>query len=225
MKTVIFLIVLWLLPFKLSAQLEPGTFLIGGGLSAYSNQDEYSGDLFYSDYEIDELSFSFYPEVGYFVIENLALGLNAKLTVSGLTYGTSTQNFPESNANSFEYLMGPYIRYYYPIKPFALYAELNYQFGEMTQTLESTFIDTSGQSNQVENEDNSELSMFSPAIGIIYFINNSIGLSAALRYENGTRKFISEPTVMQGEYSYERKFSGFIFLVGLQIHLNFSEPN
>lgn len=36
-------------------QLDQGSFLLGGGLSAYSNHDEYSGDFFGNKYEIDVL--------------------------------------------------------------------------------------------------------------------------------------------------------------------------
>lgn len=138
-------------------QLDQGSFLLGGGLSAYSNHDEYSGDFFGNKYEIDQLAFSFYPEVGYFIIENLVLGLNAKLTVEGST-SDNNSDYPEQNSNSFEYLLGPYIRYYYPLKPFALFAELNYQLGNRNENYDQSSIDTTGEYYTVVNESSFDVS-------------------------------------------------------------------
>lgn len=45
-------------------QLDQGSFLLGGGLSAYSNHDEYSGDFFGNKYEIDQLAFHFIQRLG-----------------------------------------------------------------------------------------------------------------------------------------------------------------
>jgi hypothetical protein len=225
MKTTFLVIFICIFTFPLFAQLEKGTFLFGGGLSANSTHDEYSGDFFGNKYEVDELSFSFYPEIGYFVIENLVLGLNSKIGVSGLTYNSNEPSNPETNSNSFEYLFGPYIRYYYPLHPFALFGELNYQLGKRSQSSENYIPDTTGQWNLVENENKMDVSLFSPAIGVEYFINKSIGLSAALRYENGKREYNQEDVAFQEEYNYEQKNYGFVFLIALQIHLNFSETN
>jgi hypothetical protein len=211
MKTTFLLIFLFITPFQSFAQLEQGTFLFGGGLSAYSNHDKYSGDFFSYNSEVDELGFSFYPEVGYFVIENLVLGINAKIGVSGSTYNSNDPNHPETKSNSFEYLIGPYIRYYYPIHPFALFGELNYQIGKRSQTSENYIPDTTGQWYLVETENKMDVSIFSPAIGVEYFIANSIGLSAALRYENGNREYSMEDVAFQEEYNYEQKHSGFVF--------------
>jgi len=225
MKSILLLIIIVIIPFQTFGQLEQGTFLLGGGLSASSTHDEYSGDFYGDKYEIDKLSFSFYPEIGYFVIDNLALGLIAKIETVGFTYQNNSSFDPETNSDSFEYLLGPYIRYYYPIKPFAIFAELNYQFGNKRQTIERYLPDNSGQYNLFEIDSEQNVSLFSSAIGVEYFINKSIGLSAAVRYENGKREYSSEDAAFQEEYYYEQKNYGFVFLVGLQIHLNFNGTN
>jgi len=209
---------------QMFGQLDQGSFLLGGGLSAYSNHDEYSGNFFGNKYEIDQLAFSFYPEVGYFIIENLVLGLNAKLTVEGST-SDNNSDYPEQNSNSFEYLLGPYIRYYYPLKPFALFAELNYQLGNRNENYDQSSIDTTGEYYTVVNESSFDVSLFSPGIGVEYFINNSVGISGILRYENGKQGYNSENNLFNEEYNYEQKNSGFVFMIALQIHLNFSESN
>lgn len=170
------------------------------------------------------MAFSFYPEVGYFIIENLVLGLNAKLTVEGSTFDNNS-DYPEQNSNSFEYLLGPYIRYYYPLKPFALFAELNYQLGNRNENYDQSSIDTTGEYYTVVNESSFDVSLFSPGIGVEYFINNSVGISGILRYENGKQGYNSENNLFNEEYNYEQKNSGFVFMIALQIHLNFSESN
>jgi hypothetical protein len=223
MKTTFLVILICILPFQLFAQLEKGTFLFGGGLSANSTHYEYSGDFFGNKYEVDELSFSFYPEIGYFVIENLVLGLNAKLAVYGSTFDNNSESTPETNSNSFEYSLGPFIRYYYPLKPFALFAELNYQFGHRNEDYDQYSIDTTGEYYTVVNENNLDVSLFSPAIGLEYFFNRSVGLSAIVRYENGKREYDSENNAFNEQYTYEQKNYGFIFVIAFQIHINFSD--
>jgi len=115
MKTIILLIVFCICPSHLFAQLESGTFLLGGGLSANSSNYKYSGDL---SSDSDELGLSFYPEVGYFIIDNFTVGLNAKIGINMLSYDWPPIN-GNIEANTFEYSLGPCIRYYTPIEPFA----------------------------------------------------------------------------------------------------------
>lgn len=55
MKNTFLLILLYMLNVQMFGQLDQGSFLLGGGLSAYSNHDEYSGDFFGNKYEIDVL--------------------------------------------------------------------------------------------------------------------------------------------------------------------------
>lgn len=111
------------------------------------------------------------------------------------------------------------------MKPFALFAELNYQLGNRNENYDQSSIDTTGEYYTVVNESSFDVSLFSPGIGVEYFINNSVGISGILRYENGKQGYNSENNLFNEEYNYEQKNSGFVFMIALQIHLNFSESN
>jgi hypothetical protein len=215
MKTIILIISLLLVPIQLFAQLESGTFLLGGGLSATINNSNYSGDL---SNESDEFEFSFYPEVGYFIIENFAAGLNAKIGTNSLSYNWQPTN-SNNEINTFEYALGPYLRYYTPIESFAFYFELNYQIGNANRTTYVTH--ENGQFDSEESKDDISISLFTPAIGLGYFINKSVGIKTEIRYEIGKRKFDLN-TSSPDELSYEQEISSFVLLLGLQIHLNFN---
>ena len=84
MKTLIFSFTVFLLiNISTKAQLKQGTFLLGGGLSAGTTHQEVTIDLNNSKSETDQIGFSFYPNVGYFVIESLVAGINGRISVTG----------------------------------------------------------------------------------------------------------------------------------------------
>jgi len=61
-------------------------------------------------------------------------------------------------------------------------------------------------------------------LGLEYFINKSVGVKAAIRYEIGKTEYdlnVSDPNNLK----YEGEISGFVFIIALQIHLNISETD
>ncbi len=219
MKLVIILLALCIFSIKSFAQLESNTFLFGGGLSAYTNHEEIPEDFIGSNYETELIGMSIFPEIGYFVIDNFVLGVNSKISIEGQTTDYIIPDFPNTNSTTFEYLFGPYVRYYIPIKPFALFAELNYQFGKINETYEFYEFE---ENKNVERKNIYDSWLLAPKIGAEYFINSSIGIVAAIRYETREEKINHKNQDGQSDYQIDKKNNGFLLVVALQVHLNFN---
>lgn len=63
------------------------------------------------------------PRVGYFVIDNFAVGLNVFL---------ATESHKASNSSSAFFAVGPFVRYYISTKKVLPFAEVNYSMGSRT---------------------------------------------------------------------------------------------
>lgn len=123
----------------LSAQTTKGKFLIGEftnlsltgtgnpmnmnlGWSTFKQKSD-SGNEDNSDPD-KEFSLNLTPRVGYFVINNLAVGLDLSMA-----YTHSKRNGGESVSNITRFGAGPFLRYYIPTQKLLPFAEVNYSFG------------------------------------------------------------------------------------------------
>jgi hypothetical protein len=104
----IFLIAVLFIAFASNAQITKGNWMMGGSASFGSGYSTING--------IDSTvstGFSIFPDVGYFVIDKLAVGANTNLQFlpSNIFYG-----------------FGPFIRYYFleKEKPINVFSEVNY---------------------------------------------------------------------------------------------------
>lgn len=121
----------------LSAQTKKGKFLIGGlsyieqlgnGVTGSMNigyttfQNKSDGD---NDSSKDkQFSLNLVPRAGYFVIDNLAVGLDVYLA-TGIT---KSESFDSKTTSTF-FAVGPFVRYYVPTKKVLPFAEINYSIG------------------------------------------------------------------------------------------------
>ena len=114
----------------LSAQTSKGKFFIGADFSSSQNleftitqskSDSDSGD---DPVKAKSFSFGMMPKVGYFIIDNLALGLDFTLS-SGFSKNTDD----EFKFSSILLAAGPLIRYYIPTKKVIPFAEAYYSMG------------------------------------------------------------------------------------------------
>ena len=163
--------------------LDQGNFIIGStlGCSAANSKIVHSTN----DTEADEsgplaLQINFSPKAGYFIIDNIALGL-------GLDYShSSIKNPNEDRTNNSDLLFGPYVRTYLPLgmkKDMALFVELNFGFGSSS---DDQFI---GQNKQHINSN-----IFAVGIGpgFTIFSNSSIGIEALFKYNFARSQFKTE---------------------------------
>ncbi|MEO8590898.1 MAG: outer membrane beta-barrel protein [Flavobacteriales bacterium] len=99
------------------AQTDQGGWMFGAGsnLGFTSSKDD-------NDQEDAVSNFSLDARAGYFVIDNLAIGLDI---------GFSSTSVGDQSSSSFN--AGPYVRYYLPMK---IFAEVGYQFGSQKTTID-----------------------------------------------------------------------------------------
>jgi opacity protein-like surface antigen len=117
-------------------QLEKGRLLAGVtstiGLGGYHGSELMSLRFMKTKYPGEEGSsttsgFNFLPRGGYFVMDNLAAGLDILL-------GLSSQKSSESDykSSNFGFGIGPFARYYYPLENCWPFAEANFMVGAET---------------------------------------------------------------------------------------------
>lgn len=130
------------------AQTEKGTMLLGGN----------------SNFRIHDDGFNAYinPNIGFFVVDNFALGGSLPLYYSGYEHGSNT------NIG-----FAPFARYYFgegSTRLFAL-ASLGYRHGWYRYN-----------NGFAEDKDSEGSVMGSAGIGLVYFLTNQIGAEAILAY-------------------------------------------
>jgi hypothetical protein len=123
----------------LSAQTDKGTFLLGEftNISLTGDGTPLSMNLGWSTHKVKsdsgdednsnpdkEFSVNLVPRVGYFVIDNLAVGLDFTLAYNHIN---STSGEYISNRTGFG--AGPFLRYYIPANKLLPFAEANYSIG------------------------------------------------------------------------------------------------
>jgi hypothetical protein len=64
------------------------------------------------------------PKVGYFVVDNLALGLDVNIALSSTKYGEDSNKYSQTLLSA-----GPFVRYYIPSSKVLPFIEINSSFG------------------------------------------------------------------------------------------------
>ena len=219
MKTLFLVLVIYFYSISSFAQLKQHSLLIGGGFSASSESNKISGESISNEPETDQFSISFYPQIGYFVINNFAAGLRGKIGYHHITFDNNLEGNPETNSSLTDYEIGPFIRYYIPVSSFAIFGEINYRYGKTLTTYEQVDYSDPLQLKLVERETDFTNSIFAPALGIVFFVNEVIGIEGAVIYETGSSKTIYEGIENEIDFELEQDFNEFSFIIGLQIHL------
>lgn len=169
---------------NLSAQTSKGKFLVGGltyignfgsvptgemniGYTTTQSKDD-SGDD--SDYKRKQFSINLLPKVGYFVIDNLAVGLDFTLSSSF----RKTTNL-SSKSKSTVFTAGPFVRYYIPTKKVLPFAEANYSFG------------SNSSSSEWEGEESSSkygIQMYGVGIGVGFPLGEKVSFDTVVGYHH-----------------------------------------
>lgn len=155
MKTIkLFFIATILFTISANSQITKGNWMVGGDAS-YNNSK-----VFDTNNEIigSGNSIRIFPNIGYFIIDKFALGLNGNFN-----YGKS--NGSPSNVG---YGGGPFARYYFlkPEKRINLLAEANYNY----------------YSSKTQGFDSSNGSNYRFKAGPVIYFNSSVGLEMSLNY-------------------------------------------
>ncbi len=165
--------------FGLSGQAtDKGNFLVGSqiGLSAAQSNVKNSAQTGEATEESPRsVLISFSPAVGYFLINDLALGIRMDYTIN------QVKEPGRNRIEDSDLLFGPFGRYYYPVfKDMSLLFELGFGFGNS-----SDIQDVNGQQQRIKT--NIFAAGFGP--GITVFSEKAIGIEAMLKYKYARSNF------------------------------------
>ena len=191
---------------SMSAQvLDKGNFLIGttAGFSTAKSNVTYSTNS--GEAEGDgpaALQFNIAPKIGYFIIDNFALGI-------GLDYTYSTVKEPNRDrTNDSDLLFGPFGRYYLPVnEDMALFLEANFGFGNSSN---DQFIGENRQSVSTN------VFAFGAGPGVTIFSNADIGIEALFKYNFARSRFDTENLGIRTTTT--TNTNQFDFVIGLQFY-------
>ncbi|KAF5033826.1 Outer membrane protein beta-barrel domain protein [anaerobic digester metagenome] len=184
-----------LLPLTLFGQTEKGKMLLGissrysllpleEGLSypdmmtlgfstiTFKSDDNNDGDSETLNYNC----FNFTPKFGYFVIDNLALGLDMNIGMSSMK---ESNEFFEYSSNGILLSAGPFLRYYFPVQKVLPYIEAGATLGSSKTTYES------GSEN---DEYKSSLNSVAGGVGIAALLGDKVSFDFMVGYISMTMK-------------------------------------
>lgn len=188
---------------NLDAQTEAGNFLFGGssklGFSAVKTKLSSDGESY--DYSKTKI-LNFSPQIGYFVIDGLAIGVEIPVNSQVENVDFMGQKM---TSKSFAYAVAPFARYYFGsqnVRPFlhgsAGVGSENYKYEE------------DGDSD----EDKYKIVLFSLGGGVGIFVNDNVSFDCGIFYSSMTRKF---DDYMGSNVSVDQITSGFNFSVGFVV--------
>jgi len=187
LKVITTLLIVMICTGNLMAQFNKGRMLVGGTASFSSLTTK---DAAYSS-DITNDMFTLTPQAGYFIVDNLAVGLDA-------SFG-SGKSTTSSGTTKFTYILaGPFIRYY--LKP-GIFFQGEYQFGS-----EKLTINIPSYLNQTVTE---TLSAWALSAGYALFLNEHVAIEPMVSYKSTIAK----------ETDYKGTNAGIVVGVGLQIYL------
>ncbi|TXK49816.1 hypothetical protein FVR03_05700 [Pontibacter qinzhouensis] len=220
MKRLIPIIVLLLLStIVASAQTSAGTYsLTGSGYYKTNNfreTDEAETSSSIYNYISRELQIS--PGIGYFVLNNLEVGILGSISQNR---SITAYNYQEDSSDNYNYksfgksitnqfAVGPFVRkYFFLTERFALTATsaFNYRFSYARNTLEYTKSQGEEINNSSDGPNSNSLSI-SLGAGIMYFVTGKFGITAGLGSIYYSRSSTKENrTTYEGEvYAWKRK--------------------
>ncbi|CAL2095029.1 OMP_b-brl domain-containing protein [Tenacibaculum sp. 190524A05c] len=161
------------------AQTEKGKFLIGLNtpLSFSSSSTRIIDNSGNSTDNNSSTSFTFSPQVGYSIIDNLFVGLDLSLS-----FGNVDSNSVETNSNS--YVFSPFVKYYYPIKnDFNFFGQFKYGLGRLSSRSEGIgLLDPMSPNPNVTTKTNMEQLLV--GLGVGYFVHEKLNIELSLNYQN-----------------------------------------
>lgn len=173
MKTTATLILFMLLTTIVFAQVEKGNLFFQGSSNIGFNSEKLtttSGNSSVESYK--ETSFNFSPKVGYFIIDNLPVGLAIDLR----TYNTKYPDVSDYIDKSMSVAFGPFVRYYIlKLENLYPFVEIGAGFGS------SKYTETYNSSSTITKYG---IFKYNLDIGASYFITDHIAFDLLLGYKS-----------------------------------------
>jgi hypothetical protein len=157
------------------AQTSKGTFLLGGALGFSRGHTSAAYNYSATSSKEKQSTIGIDPNVSYFVIDHLSVGL-----VTPLTYMWYKPDGADQKTTYTSYSVGPLIRYYFPLgSHWAIFPEASYSYG---WTVTKGYYYVSGDKVQVTYRGNTR--NLQGGLGLVYFLNPNIGVEGKFRYQS-----------------------------------------
>ncbi|WP_194776146.1 hypothetical protein [Pararhodonellum marinum] len=163
------------------AQTNKGDLIIGGQfhVSRQENNNDIDPQFAYK-----MVNFSVTPTLYYFIIPNLAIGVQTGLNHNRVIYPELTPGTNIVNQSFTLFNLGPVARYYFPLdEKWAVFADSRYNLSYNSQKrldpVTNLFI---------PKDPKHEQRIFSGGLGLVHFISPNIGLEGLISYQN-TKRF------------------------------------
>jgi hypothetical protein len=125
----------------LNAQTNQGRLILGLSSDIFSlgySTSKISSDTDGTEQASKSFNVNLSPNMGYFIIDNLAIGLG--LGVGFMAYNNETGDF-NSSSISISLSAGPFIRYYFPFSKVLPFCELSGSYGWSNMNISGTNLD------------------------------------------------------------------------------------
>jgi hypothetical protein len=155
---------------------DQGRFIIGSAVGFSSNKSTTSlpGQSTGNIVEPQNTQWNVSPSIGYFLLNNLALGI-------GLDYTSSSETRAgEEKTKDSDLLFGPFARLYFPFGDKAFFLQSNFGFGNSS--------DNFNDGTKVQNI-NTNILAIGVGPGFTIFSNDAIGIEALVKYNYARSKF------------------------------------
>lgn len=217
------------------AQTEAGKLLLSGQVNYSQSKGESNSTdpnfLSTVNQESEQAYFNFSPQAGFFVANNLALGISATLS-SGRSKETRNEN---GNLNTSSYrddkskgvAIGPFVRYYKMLgEKLGFYGQLSGGYQRQTQENNTRYSGNNGNGNySYETKLTGGYGTLAP--GFVFFPTQKIGLEltvGSLSYFKSKNKLVQSSSPYQGSSEGSSSSSGANFglqylAVGASFHL------
>ncbi|HEY5751487.1 MAG TPA: outer membrane beta-barrel protein [Chryseolinea sp.] len=185
------------------AQTSKGTILLGGALGFSSG---HTSSLYQTNsVKEKQSSIVIMPNVSYFVIDHLSLGV-----VTPLLYTQSKRDGSAQKDTYSSYSIGPLIRYYFPLGThWAIFPEASYSYG-WTVTKGDSYVN----GNNVPVTYRGNARNLQGGVGLVYFLNPNIGVEGKFRYQS------IRDTYNRSDVGLDHTDNNaFDFTIGLQVYL------
>ncbi len=214
-KIFISFMILGLIPIAtVQAQLEKGRILIG--VTSTLNKELCGSDLANLGYSVSKIisstgdendadkrfGFNIIPSAGYFLIDNLAAGIN--FTVSYDRYKSEQMVY---NTTDVQLCAVPFVRYYYPLEKLYPFAELSGGIGKRSYTQENS---------SSENTDKWGVTQLGGGVGVALPLGEKITFDVMAGYNRLTYKIKDEDP----DNEYTTIYGSFGLKVGFTAYLN-----
>lgn len=190
------------------AQVEKGNWLLGGSSNLEFNSDK---EKVKTDNDTHETGtcrdFDFRPEVGYFVIDKLPVGIAMDISLDKMKYSDSDSEYTWN-----DYVFGPFVRYYIAnLDGFMPFAEASLGFGGGKQ-----------KSNYGSSENEEKYSVFGYKLGVggTYFITNSVGVDLFIGYKMDQQTYKDQNEEVRSDGNVTYSYGGLDFNLGFVISIS-----